>query len=901
MNEGSDALTFGAAFEKTLRLSRFAQRVATAHPELVAELEARGAAPFALAEMTAALASGPAHSALRSLRRRVMFKLAHRDLNGLASLDEVFDTMTGLAEVSIRKAVEEAHAKAVQLFGEPRASDGGKLELIVAALGKLGGGELNVSSDIDLVFLYGEEGETGGPKPVSHSEFFAHVGRGVIALLSEITGEGQAFRVDMRLRPFGDSGPLVHSLASLDDYFVAHARPWERYAWLKARVVSGPAEPLEALVTPFVYRRYLDYGLLASLRELHTRIFETAIQRRKADDIKVGAGGIREVEFCVQLLQLVRGGRDTGLQISSTRDALAALAERGLINAARARALADAYAFLRRLEHRLQYYDDQQTQALPRDETHRALIAQSMGFADPAALLEALDRHRAAVQEAFNALFEGTASRPHTHRASIAAWLNDPQATPEAQGLAEDLAEAGIDSARAVAERLIAFTRSRRYRAMSATARGKMDRLVPEAVIAAADSGGSAATVTRLLGLLETIDRRDAYLSLLIEYPNVLLRAARLVSKSAWAARLLTRHPILLDELTHTAASFTTTDWAEERRALEAECSAHAEDTERLLDTLRHFKQRHMLRLTIADLEGELPVMALSDALSALADTVLDVTLGLASHALGPGPSLQGEACGVTGFAVVGYGKLGGKELGYGSDLDIIFLYDPARADEWEQLARLAQRINSWLTSLTPAGVLYETDLRLRPDGASGLLVSSIDAFREYQQKRAWTWEHQALTRARFCAGDRALGETFERVRDEVLATPREPAKLYADIVAMRRKMRAENKAGAKDLKHIDGGVIDLEFCLQALVLAHGPEHPPLRENKGNHTLLNRAGQFGLIDPAVASAAADAYLEFRRRLHVAALNDEETVLVEGDDLHAERAAVRRLWSAVFAL
>jgi glutamate-ammonia-ligase adenylyltransferase len=553
-------------------------------------------------------ASEETASRLRRLRERAMLTLAHRDLNGLASLDEVFETMTALAEVSVATAAAHAHRTTAERFGSPLEFGGRPQSLIVAALGKLGGGELNVSSDIDLVFLYGEEGETRGARPISHHEFFAHVGKAVIALLSEITNEGQAFRVDMRLRPFGDSGPLATSLGALEEYFVAHARPWERYAWLKARPIAGTGTgELNAIVEPFVYRRYLDYGMLGALRELHERIFETAVQRRKADDIKVGTGGIREIEFAVQLFQMVRGGRDRHLRITSTRGALAALAAQGLIDASRARALAAAYDFLRRLEHRLQYYDDQQTQALPRSPEHRAAIAEAMDFPDWEGLAASLERHRAAVQEAFNALFEGAPAPPHSAIGSIAARLTDPQATPDAQALAEDLAEAGMAEPRPAADRLIEFTRSRRYRAMSAAIRAKVEKLLPAAIAASVDAGGGSHTFTRLLDILEAIDRREAYFSLLIEYPAVLARAARLASKSAWAARLLARHPILLDELTRSAASFSATDWGEERAWLQSECDGRAGDIERVLEDLRHFRQRHFLRLTIADLEGELP------------------------------------------------------------------------------------------------------------------------------------------------------------------------------------------------------------------------------------------------------------------------------------------------------
>ena len=895
---------FRPAFDRTLRLSQYVARVASARPEVVDELARRDARPYERAEMRASL-DGDANSLatrLRRLRERVMVALAHRDLNGLASLDEVFATMTSLAEECIAAAASAAQRATASIHGEPAQN----AELTVVGLGKLGGEELNVSSDVDLVFLHGGQGDTRGPRPVSNREFFAAAGRALIALLAEPTAEGQAFRVDMRLRPFGDSGPLVTSLAALEDYFIGHARPWERYAWLKARPVAGPAQGVAERVEPFVYRRYLDYGMLEQLRELHARIFETAIRRRQVDDIKVGAGGIREIEFSVQLLQMVRGGRDRGLRMTSTRGALRALAGRGLIAPERARALEAAYDFLRRLEHRLQYYDDRQTQALPRSPDHQALIAEAMDYADYGTLLAAIEEHRANVQEAFNALFE--AQPAHQSSASLASWLNDPQAAPDPEGLAEDLAEAGIVDAEAVARRLVEFTRSRRLRARSASIRAKLEKLLPALVAAVAAEGGRDATAARLVSLLESIDGREAYYSLLTEYPQVLRRAAHLAAKSAWAARLLARHPILLDEFMRTAASFAATDWKAERAGLAAECAALGGDVERLLDHLRHYKQRQVLRFTIANLEGELPVMALSDELSALADAILDVTLEEAAVSLGfarrgsPSPLGEGRGEGpppaIAGFCVVGYGKLGGKELGYGSDLDIIFLYEDAISGQSERLARVAQRVSTWLTSHTAAGVLYETDLRLRPDGAAGLLVSSLAAFREYQMKRAWTWEHQALTRARHCAGDPALGQSFERLRDEILAQPRDRAKVLAEIVAMRGKIRAEHKQ-SRDLKHIEGGIIDLEFAVQALVLAEGPRHAQLRENKGNHTLLKRAGALALIDPKIAGAAAEAYLAMRRRTHEAALNDEDRVVVAPGELEGELAAVRNLSAAIF--
>ncbi|MBK8323976.1 MAG: bifunctional [glutamate--ammonia ligase]-adenylyl-L-tyrosine phosphorylase/[glutamate--ammonia-ligase] adenylyltransferase [Betaproteobacteria bacterium] len=892
MTDRIPPLSFPDAFERTLRLSPFARRIAKSRPDLADAFRAVGAPALTRPDMQETLEAVPAGDEaalareLRRLRARAMLTLVHRDLSGEASLEEVVRTVSDLAETGVAFAADHAERALAGTHGAPAGGE----RLLVVGMGKLGGRELNVSSDVDLVFLHASEGETGGPRAISHHEYFTRAGRKLIGLLADVTADGFVFRVDMRLRPYGDSGPLVSSFAALEDYFIGQARPWERYAWLKGRVMNGPGEAVDALVRPFVYRRYLDYGLLESLRDLHGRIQAEAGRRGRTDDIKVGAGGIRECEFAVQLFQLVRGGRDTGLQLHSTREALAAIGERELMPRERVAALGGAYEFLRRLEHRIQYYEDQQTQALPVEGAHRAAIAESMGHADWESLVIALDAHRAAVQEAFSSLFE---RRPAARAASLVARLNDPQATPTPEALEEDLEATGLPDGAPAASRLSAYVTSKRYQGLAAACRSRLDRLIPAAAEAAAKEGSGPA-FARLVDLFEAIDRRESYLALLDEYPQVLTRVTRLAAKSAWAARLIARHPILLDELTRTAASFAATDWAAERKALVASCLAHGEDIERLIDELRLFKQRHVLRLAIADVEGELPVMALSDELSALADLLLEVVLAFAARAV-----WGGEPEAPRGFAVIGYGKLGGKELGYGSDLDIVFLFDETAEREPDKLARLSQRANTWLSSMTSAGVLYETDLRLRPDGAAGLMVTSLEAFRDYQEKRAWTWEHQALTRARFCAGDRALGERFEALRREVLAKARDGAKLREEIAAMRAKMRAEVKADPRDLKHVAGGVVDLEFAVQALVLAESHRHPPLLDNKGNHALLRRAGEMGILEPALAAAAADAYLALRARTHAAALNDEETAFLGPDELAAEREAVTRLWKAVF--
>lgn len=914
-------MTFAEQLAQTVSASRFVERSLAATPHLAESLEQQCQEPFTQADMRAALADASEPdtlaSALRRLRLAVMLRTIHRDINGLATLDEVMRTVSDLAEVAVSHAVALHARRLGEKHGHPTSTEGA-MPLWVVGMGKLGGFELNVSSDIDLIFVYAEDGETSGDAAgrqcISHHEFFARLGKAVIAALDEVTHEGRVFRVDMRLRPFGDSGPLVASLDSLEHYFITSARPWERYAWLKARVLGEVAsKPLDDLVRPFVYRKYHDYGMIQDLRDLHANIRAEANRRNRLDDIKVGAGGIREIEFIAQLQQLIRGGRDSALQTRSTRAALHQLRVLGLMAPDRVDALESAYAFLRNLEHRLQYLDDAQTQALPASPEDRERIAAAMGYPSWADCLAALDNHRAFVSETFNNLFGAERAGQET-AASVAAdtpavipsslWQDSADAPDEAQ---RALVAAGfaLDAGTALVNRLGIWRQSARFRFLTEKARGKLERLIPLALATAAATADPAVTSLRLLDILEAVDRRDAYLSLLIENPGVLQRAARLAAKSAWAAGLLQRHPILLDELVKNQRADARADWPRERQWLLRELLAASDDTERHYELLRHFKQIHTLRLNIADVDGTLDVMTLADELSALADLLLDTALALAWRALQRAP---GDAPLVTppAFAIVGYGKLGSKELGYASDLDLVFIRDERREDEMDgQTAhRLAQRVNQLLTALTTGGALYDTDLRLRPDGDAGMLVPTLESFRDYQLTRAWTWEHQALTRARFCAGDTALAQRFEAIRGAILGRQRDPVSLRAEVLAMREKMRAEHPGkpdakGRLDLKHAEGGIVDLEFIVQFLVLRHAHRHASLTRNAGNFNLLALCGELGLIDVSLAKAAAEAYLAFRARQHLARNNNEAKTLIATDELATERDAVRALWAAVF--
>ena len=880
--------------ERLARLSRYLRGLLSAHPELIKETESRS--PFTAAEMQARLTGAIADdealkSGLRQLRQSVMARLISRDLDGRADLAEVVATATALAEQSLRHAVAWLSARLREDFGDPLGATSGRLqELHVVGMGKLGGAELNVSSDIDLVFAYPEDGETSGSRKISNHEFFTRLGRRVIAAIAEVTADGFVFRVDTRLRPYGDSGPLVASFDMLEDYFTAQGREWERYAWVKGRLITGDrGAELDATVVPFVFRRHLDFSAIASLRGLHAQIRQEVQRREIAGNIKLGPGGIREIEFLVQVFQLIRGGRELALRVRPTLQALGLLGERQLLPIAAVTELRAAYVFLRNLEHRLQYLDDQQTQALPEDPADRDLIAAAMGYAGYDAFVTVLDAHRAVVSRHFEAIFAGPRDNGEPHPQTD-LWSAD---LPEEQACA-DLGELGYADPDAARKRLLEIRGSARYRRMAASSQTRLDQLMPRLIETAASQPGPDATLERLLLVVESIGRRESYLALLLEYPNALASLARLASASPWAAQYLAQHPVLLDELI-TPQADATPDWAGLRKGLRASLEEHADNTERQMDILRHFKQAQTLRLLALDLGGQLELEALSDHLSDLAVIVLEEVLPLAWQGLRVRHREQPR------FSVIAYGKLGGKELGYASDLDIIFLYDDKHEAAAETYARLAQRINTWLSSATSAGVLYETDLRLRPNGAAGLLVSTLEAFRDYQLNQAWLWEHQALTRARFVSGDRDIGKRFEEVRIEVLCRSRDPAVLRGEIQGMRAKMREAhpNDSGLFDLKHDRGGIVDLEFIVQYLVLGHAHRHAGLTGNIGNLALLKLAAGLELIPVDLADRAHAAYREFRRLQHALRLQGERYARVAREDVAANAAAVIALWDQVF--
>ncbi len=886
--------------------SRYLERLLAAKPALAAEVEAALEQAVTREDLLAWLVAQPTGEAdlkpvLRQLKQRAFARIATRDLAGLAPLSEVTECMTLVAELAVRTAVGVLSHGLIERYGTPRGiGDGGvgnaagrAQELIVVGMGKLGGRELNVSSDIDLIFVYPEDGETDGARPISNFEFFTRLGRSLINAIAEVTGDGQVFRVDMRLRPNGDSGPLVCSFEMLENYFITQGREWERYAWIKARPLTGSRhDELEKVRHPFVFRKYFDFGAINAMRELHAQIRREVAKKDMADNVKLGPGGIREIEFIAQVFQLIRGGRDTPLQVKPTQSVLKLLAERGILGQDAAAELASAYIFLRRLEHRLQYLDDAQTHSLPTSGEDRQRVVRAMGFASFEALLAELDDHRATVSRHFEQVFADPNHGQHT----LAVLWQD--AGGEAQ---EDRFEQlGYRNPPAAAQRLATLRNGPLYQQMTQEIRVRFDALVPRLIEAAAALSNPDETLSRGIDLLESISRRAAYLALLQQYPQALQKVAQLLGSSSWAATYLQRHPILLDELLDPRLLDAMSDWAGFRAQLTARMEELEPDTEQQMDTLRELHHAQVFRLLTQDVAGLLTVEKLADHLSELADILLDAAIRRAWLKM---PKRHRD---LPKFAVISYGKLGGKELGYASDLDLVFLFDDPAPEAGENYGRLGTRLNTWLSAQTSAGQLFETDLRLRPNGDSGLVASSMEAFRKYQLESAWVWEHQALTRARFSAGDRVVGDAFERIRCEVLRQKRDLASLREEVLAMRQKMldahgtRGDQRETVFDLKHDPGGLVDVEFVVQYLVLGYSHQHAELTGNLGNIALLKIAAGLGLIPPDLAETVRNAYRDYRRMQHELRLNAARARVAP--DLVQQRVdAVRKLWRIVFVV
>ena len=898
--------------------SRFVQRV---HRRYDAELALLPAGVPDVATITTLVQTlqnrgRPLASALRVARQLVIERLAVLDIEQRVPLHVITLAMTHLAEATLELALAQARIEADDRHGPPMTETGQPIDFWIVGMGKLGARELNVSSDIDLIYVYEEDGHTHGPRPVTAHEYFALVAKRLYALIGDVTEDGFVFRVDLALRPNGNSGPPVVSLAMLEEYFLVQGREWERFAWLKSRVVapragveSGRTLQLRALVTPFVYRRYLDYGVFEGLRNLHRKIREEAQRRaagrpERANDVKLSRGGIREIEFIVQLLQVARGGHFPEIRTRSTLRALDKLAARGLMKPETAQALADGYVFLRQVEHRIQFLDDQQTHLLPTGDGDLGWIAASLDMlcsAETCELLDKLCAVRELVATEFDALLHDNRSPNNASGASGPGGCKRcgaPQPI-DSETLLEKLPAD-------LAERVRPFAVSPKVQALREESKLRLGKLMVRAAVTVAEGHCTPAAALRFVDWLEPLLRRESYLALLVERAEVHRRLLRLLGLARWPMQYLMRHPGVIDELAderQIADRFDRADFVanlEERHA--AWVRAGEMDEGLLLDALRRAHHAEVFRTLVRDVEGRITVEQVADDLSALADALLDCALRWAWDHLRqrhrPSPR----------FAVIAYGKLGGLELGYGSDLDVVFLYDDAdEADAYraaEVYAAFVRKLIGWLTLRTAAGELFDIDTALRPNGNSGLLVTSITSFDNYQRGRgsntAWTWEHQAITRARFCAGDAALGERFEATRRAVLCAPRDLAALREEVRAMRDKVAAAKAVRGErfDVKYSHGGMMDAEFAVQFLVLAHACPNTALQDNAGNIALLQRAEACGLLPAGVGHAAADAYRELRRAQHRARL-DEQLTHFPPEQFIAERAAIQALWQAVF--
>ncbi len=854
-------------------------------------------------------------SALRVARQLVLERLAVLDVEEAAPLEHVVAAMTALAETTLDLALADVFSELDAKLGVPRNAAGERIDFWVVGMGKLGARELNVSSDVDLVYVYEEDGladASAGGEPVTAHEYFARAAKGLYALIGDVTEDGFVFRVDLALRPNGNSGPAAVSLAMLEEYLSRHGREWERFAWLKSRVVaprasvaSGRAHPLKTLVTAFVYRRWLDYGVFEGLRQLHAKVRDEAQRRaagrpQRANDVKLSRGGIREIEFIVQLLLVVRGGQFPEIRTRSTLKALDKLVAGGLMKRGAADRLADAYVLLRRIEHRIQYLDDQQTHLLPTDDDDLAWIARSLGHGgdDPtAAFLDVLCVAREGTAVEFDQLLHDGRSTGATGSAGCKTCGAPPPSIDHAsflEGLPDELAA-----------RVRSLAANPKVALLSEDSKGRLGRLVNDAARAVGEDRCTLVAATKFVDWLEPLLRRESYLALLAERPEVQSRLLRLLGLARWPMRYLMQHPGVIDELADEELLHGRFDADAYIRELDErhagwERSSQAEE-ELLLDTLRRAHHAEVFRTLVRDVEGHLGVEQVADDLSALADATVGIAIRWAWRHLKVAHRAEPQ------LAVIAYGKLGGKELGYGSDLDVVFVHDDPETDPdiaAEVYGAFGRKLISWLTARTAAGELFDIDTALRPNGNSGLLVTSLGSYEQYQLGRgsntAWTWEHQALTRARWCAGLERVAPRIEAVRRQVLATPRDGTGLRLEIAAMRVRVSAAHpvKAGRFDVKHSAGGMIDVEFAVQALVLGEGGRHPELLDDVGNIALLRRAGDAGLLPDGVASAAADAYRELRRIQHKARL-DEQPTQVEPESIAASRDAVLALRRAVF--
>lgn len=846
---------------------------------------------------------------LRLLRRRVFFSLMLRDIHQRASLAEIGTAMSALADLSVSQAYQSVSHHLSAAHGTPLdPQTGAPLEMLIVAMGKWGGQELNVSSDIDLITLYSHEGETQGKRPRSHHEYFGRLTQRMLPILSQINAFGYVFRTDLRLRPDGDTGPLAWSLDALENYFLQQGREWERYAWIKGRALhlkshhhsqpEASLERLEQLRIPFVYRKYFDFDALAALRDLRERIRQDWHRKvvaknnlESTHNIKLGDGSIREIEFVVQLNQLIRGGRWPSLQQQNLHAAVQAQVQADLMDESIATALLKAYEFLRRVEHFLQYRNDEQTHLLPTDNDTYSALADAFGM-ETSRFTQELTVHRQQVHEIFQDAFRIVGVDKKNNKAT------PPEPTPPITAPESDDETLVLQSQQ--------LLNSHRIQRLPPNSIHRLHTLLPLFRQAAQRTDDPIESNKRTHSILEKIASRSVYLSLLLEYPATIQRLTTMAGASPWATHYLSQYPTVLDSLIEWHSLLEAPDFHALAEQLTLELDAcilpnGQADVENQMNLMRDMQHQISFQLLAQDLEGLLTVETLADQLSALADMMLAETLRR-TWPLAQRPRIQAATPPLEEphFAVVAYGKLGGKELGYASDLDLVFLYDDPDQQAVERYVRLGRRMVSWLTTLTSSGRMYEVDMRLRPDGEAGLIAVSIERFEKYQSEQAWSWEHQAITRARFVAGDAHIGARFEQVRQQILLQNRDPKTFKKEVITMREKIAEAhpNPSGLFDIKHDRGGMVDIEFITQYVVLCYAQQYPALLNNLGNIALLGMAAKQQLIPASLSNAAIEAYRLFRRYQHNLRLQGATVARLPLNHVHTQRDAVLALWHAV---
>lgn len=907
--------------------SDFIARLSTRKPAMLKALLEQGAdSGFELLDfrtrIKAALAAAPDNeaavmAALRVQRQQEMLRIAWRDLNELAPLEQILHELSDFAEAMVSETLNYLHHQTVEIMGSPMSKTGEPQFMLVLGMGKLGGRELNFSSDIDLIFVYPEEGETQGGRVRSNHEFFLRLAGKLVKFLNETTQDGFVFRVDTRLRPYGESGPLVMGFGAVENYYQSQGRDWERYAMIKARALTGrqsDIDELETTLRPFIYRRYLDFSTFESIREMKAMIESEVRRKGIADNIKLGRGGIREIEFIGQTFQLLRGGHDTVLQMRGIMPVLDLLAEMKLLESHEVTRLQQAYRFLRRLENRIQMHRDMQAHNLPVDEVARQRLALAMNEESWQALAPKIEAHRDNVHAVFQAIISREGDEPlvveERALALKAYWAN----STDAEELLHWLEKNSFPDAEAALKKLEAFRKDARIRSLSEQAAQRLLKLLSKLLAAITAFTEPCVLMERVLQILSAVAGRQVYINLLLEYAQARAQMLSLCATSAWFVQQLKAQPILMDELLDADELYQAKDYQALAQELEYLLSSvQVGDLEQYMDRLRQFKNTQVMKTAVLDANQVLAVTDVGSTLSHIAEVILVKTLQLAwdelCHKYGrPVCCIEGETV-FPGIAIVAYGKLGGLELGYGSDLDIVFLHGSAGENQLTEgdavgdkvidnstfFSRVAQKVLHILGARMHSGLLYETDIRLRPEGKSGLMVSSLNAFELYQRDKAWTWEHQALIRARIVAGNDHVRQEFARIRHSVLARPRDALSLCRDVAKMRYKMRdhlSSRDTTRFDIKQDAGGIVDIEFLTQAGVLLHAQAHSELLESTSTLTFLSQLVACDWFTAQESETLSQAYRQYRQQVNrqalmIAALDDET--------MSAYREKVETVW------